>query len=269
MLNFSGILLCMLFSHNVYALPESFEVWFLSVDRNQGLQSLLYDKEEKSSLLSLQNLQCQPMGEYCFDPQVGLYKNGDENQVESVDYSEVDESNSITTIESATSLDRNMIECDKDHLFDIFCGKAQVENAHKPAKLEIWFDISSTMKQIDFLGYEKNTCMRQSLVERLQSSKCELGNNLGVSVFNESKKQIDTVSRVCQNYGLNNMKRLVQEIQQSDAKHLIIITDIFEAEESFISFFEGNPRGTVRGVEEPLYAKDMKKMLPQLEKKCH
>ena len=55
------------------AMPKKFEVWFISPESSKSA-SLLEVKVRLSALSAKANLQCQPMGDYCFDPQVGMYK---------------------------------------------------------------------------------------------------------------------------------------------------------------------------------------------------
>lgn len=60
-----------------WSAPSVIEVWFLSAPKTSNLESVL--KEKNKTVKLAQNLQCQPMGEYCFDPQFGLYKPDDVN----------------------------------------------------------------------------------------------------------------------------------------------------------------------------------------------
>lgn len=248
-----------------WALPKSFEVWFLSIDKVATLEPLLNEKRVPSAMVA-QALQCQPMGDYCFDPQVGLYKAGEQNSVqEQILYEELDETEKFKDPGTASSLDRQLVNCEGEQVFDIFCGAA-VEKKGPKLKIEVWIDISGTMKQVDFLGHDQS-CYRESFVRSLDVA-CPFNQKMKVQLFNESKKEAGQMSDVCLNYGLNEADRLINYIEKSEATHLIVITDIFEAHERFINFIETSGTGTIKGLKEPLYAKDMKNMVQDLSKKC-
>lgn len=262
------IVLCLLFliPHISWAMPKHLEVWFLSIDRTSFIKGL-DNSIQYSQSYALKNLQCQQMGEYCFDPQVGLYKIGEGEKIqEAIDYQEMDAKEEYDFIESASSIDREMVNCDKNtSFFDVFCGEAKAQKQTKVG-LEIWVDISSTMKQIDFEGYEK-MCKRESFLRGLNNF-CPLNKKMKVYMFNESKKELGAFDQVCLNSGLNQVDRIIRDIKISKAKNLIVITDIFEAHEKLINFIEFDAQGVTRGVKKPLYAKDIKKDIARLKKMC-
>lgn len=256
-------LLLIMYSSHIFAMPKKLEVWFLSPSKVAFIER--FDKKIVFSKKLAQKLQCQKMGEYCFDPQVGLYK-PDENggaQVE-IDYSQAEEQETYKELPHARSIDREMIDCEGADLFDFFCHKAKKEKV-KTANLEVWIDTSSTLKEID---PDKNDdiCKRQSFVTSLDVD-CPLNKKLGLYVFTESIKKVDTFSRVCSHYGLNNINRLIRYIEESEVQNLLIITDIYEANEKLINFIE-NAGGSHRGVKEPMYAKDMKNYLKEISSLC-
>ena len=250
---------------NAYALPKNFEVWFLSLDS----MSLLMPQLEKPIMQSrelAQSLQCQMMGEYCFDPQVGLYKPGQKNQVqETLQLETLDTTRKYENPGTATSLDRSLIDCKGEQAFDIFCGQAKETKAPK-FDIEIWVDVSSTMKQIDFRGHDQN-CAREEFVRGI-SKKCKFDEKMKIMLFNESFKASGNMSDVCINYGLNEVDRLISQIEKSDAKKLIVITDIFEAQERLINFVELSGVGSVKGITKPMYAKDLTGEVERLTSQC-
>jgi hypothetical protein len=259
------LVLIIFLSQSAWAMPKHFEVWFLSIDRAAFLDQLLY-KTRYSKMTAQSGLQCQPMGEYCFDPQVGLYKRGQEGEIqEELDYAVAEDMEEYNDLPTASSVDRNMIECEEGMLFDMFCGKAKAEKKSK-VKLEVWFDVSSTMKQVDPTP-TKDICKRQSFISAVDI-KCPMGQKMNVHIFTETKKETDTFERVCLSYGLNEIGRLMKQIEESKVDNLIIVTDIFEASERFVSFIENSGVGTHRGVDEPFYAKDMKKLQQKVISYC-
>ena len=258
-------LLLFLISNSAWSYPKHLEVWFLSNDRTTFLDSVL-PKTQYGPMTA--KLQCQQMGEYCFDPQVGLYKVGEGDKVqEEIDYQAMDKLEKHENIDPASSIDREMIKCDKDSsFFDVFCGKAKKLKVGKKPKLEIWVDISSTMKQVDFNGFDQ-MCMRESFLRGL-NNKCPLNQKMKVYMFDESRKELGAFDRVCLNAGLNQVKRIMRDIKTSKADNLIIITDIFEASEKFVNFIEFEAKGIARGTEKPVYAKDLKKDIDRMTKMC-
>lgn len=251
--------------NSAWAYPKHLEVWFLSIDRISFLDQIL-PKQKYSPMTA--KLQCQQMGEYCFDPQVGLYKLGEGDKIEeAIDYKALEDKEAQTGIKSATSLDRDMIKCDKNsNFFDVFCGKAKKLNSRKKTKLEVWVDISSTMKQVDFESFDQ-MCKRESFLRSL-NDKCPLNEKMKVYMFDESKKELGAFDRVCLNAGLNQVDRIMRDIKISKADSLIIITDIFEAKEKFVNFIEIEAKGIARGIEKPIYAKDLKKDIARMQKMC-
>jgi hypothetical protein len=196
-------------------MPEKIEIWFLSIDKTTGL----YHPPRldiKYSKLTARGTTCQKMGDYCFDPQVGLYKPGTDPEkaedFEEVEASEFTETQDFEQIESASSLDRQVVKCDGSSFFDIFCGKAKKPKKPKH-KLEIWIDVSSTMRQVDHAS-QNDICKRQSFLEVLDLS-CPLHKNYEVQIFNESLRYMGMKTQVCQYSGLNNQDRLIEKIKKN------------------------------------------------------
>ena len=257
------ITLVLLFSlSRVSALPKKVEVWFLSVPSSSYIDS----SHNKSAIKLITARPCQKMGDYCFDPQIGLYKPDkdgnlqDDSQVSSFDETKYD------FIAPHKGVERSMIECDENPgFFDIFCGKAKKKNTKK-ANLEVWIDVSSTMKQVDFQGFERS-CLRATFLSEVKKS-CPLNDKMKVYSFEEYRSEVGNIERVCLSGGLNDMKRIVSDIKKSSAESLIVITDIFEAEEKFIFDIENLGVSTIRGLESPMYAKDMLKEIKRVKGLC-
>ena len=259
----SLFILTLFISATCLAMPKHFEVWFLNTD---SPSSSLLEPSIKYSSKVAQGLQCQQMGEYCFDPQVGLYKKGEESKMQDfVDHAEVQKNETYEFMKPAQSIDRQMIECESATFFDVFCGKAQKAMKLGKSKLEVWIDTSSTMKQVDYGGFDQK-CSRERFLEDL-SQTCPMNKKMKVYTFEEHRKELGAFDRVCLSGGLNNMKRLIKDLYASKADNVIIITDIFEAEVSFIEAIESKG-GIVRGLDKPLYAKEIHKQLQRVRKFC-
>lgn len=247
-----------LLSFGAQAAPKSLEVWFLSNAKVSQLEGLL----NRSPLVYTKKtaeLQCQEMGDYCFDPQFGLYKRDDlEADVK------VEDKVPGPEIPSAKSVDRELISCDPKNFFDVFCGKARKETKDS-AKLDLWIDTSSSMKEFDFID-SSGGCARKSLVKRLDST-CGFNQKVNVMMFDTSIKEAGTMDSLCNNQGLNDYKKVIDWIERSDAKKLVIITDIYEFHKEFSDYIESK-QGKLRGDKDPLRANDLLNLVDELEKSC-
>lgn len=253
-------LLSVLVTVSALAAPDKLEVWYLSNAKVSQVSELL--KQPHYILYKpVAELQCQPMGDLCFDPQYGLYKKDDIDHTVSADKVSENKGPSIPT---AKSLDRDLINCDKSNYFDIFCGKAKNQPVTKP-QIEIWVDTSSSMREFDFSDKEGG-CNRKSFISRLDES-CALGSKLNVMMFDVSIKQMGSLDSLCNNQGLNDYKRLMDWIERSDAKKLIVITDKYELHKEFADYIESK-HGVIRGDTDPMTSSAMLNTVDDLAKSC-
>jgi len=251
----------MLFTTLTYAAPKSLEVWFISNSKvtqiNDYLNRPLYVFRPLTA-----ELQCQMMGDYCFDPQYGLYKR-DDSWDNHINAGKV-EGSAGPKVPVATSIDRNMIDCDKNNYFDVFCGKAKPEVIKSKAKLDLWIDTSSSVREFDF---EKDGgCHRKTLLNRLDQS-CPFNQKVNVMVFDTSIKQMGSMEQACENQGLNDYKRLIDWIERNDSDRLVVITDIYEFHKEFADYVESK-NGHFRGDKDPLTAAQMADLADDLAKSC-
>jgi hypothetical protein len=249
-----------LLSLKLQAAPQSLEVWFLSAPKVAELQRLINDPLKITPLFT--ELQCQQMGDYCFDPQFGLYKKDD--PMGEVSARNLDQEKS-PGIPSAESIDRELVNCDPKNYFDVFCGKSAPVTKTSPAKLELFIDTSSSMREMDFSDKEGG-CFRKSLVKKLDQH-CSFNQKVNVMMFDTSIKQAGTMDSLCNNQGLNDYKKLIDWIERSQSKKLVVITDIYEFHKEFSDYVESR-NGTFRGDKQPLTAKDLLKLVDQLAKTC-
>lgn len=246
---------------SLLAAPRSIEVWFLSAHKKAELEYMLKSPDIKWSKKTAQ-LECQEMGDFCFDPQYGLYKKDDSSSP--VD-SEKMESKKAPSIPAAKSIERDLIQCDSSNYFDIFCGKATQQVKSAPAKLDLWIDTSSSMREMDFTDKEGG-CFRKSMIKRLDES-CGFNKKVNVMMFDTSIKQASSMDSLCINQGLNDPKRLMDWIERSEAQKLIIITDIYEFHKDFADFIE-KKNGKFRGDKDPLMASQLLDMVDELSRSC-
>jgi hypothetical protein len=253
-------LFLLLISFEVMAAPKEIEVWFISHAKTALLEELL-NRPQYVYRAPTAELQCQQMGDFCFDPQHGLYKKDDAN-------GEIIETKKIETdgpvIPTGASIDRELIDCDKSNYFDVFCGKAR-KQVEAQSKLDVWVDTSSSMREFDFSDKD-GSCHRKSLVKVLDDT-CGFNQKVNVMMFDTSIKQAGSIDQVCNNQGLNDYKRLMDWVERSEAKKLVIITDIYEFHKEFSDFIESK-HGKFRGDKDPLTAKQMVDLADDLAKSC-
>lgn len=250
----------------MFATPKTFEVWFLSPASHAFIK--LPPEYRHSSQLIADNkftLQCEKYGDYCFDPQVGLYKPDAENDY--IEVGQVDLNKKMKAEDESRKkgvFDSSMISCDKKNFFDLYCGKEK-SMAKIKTNLEIWVDTSSSLRAIDpIVG---NGCSRKSLVVNLQKDCYTHG--LDIYTFNTSKRYTTAIDNLCLSYGLNDTKRLIRWIKDSEAKHLVIITDIGEFTSELSDFIDAN-NGFIHGAElgDVITPKNIKKLTNSVVKHC-
>lgn len=254
------LVLVLLLTSSAFALPQNFEVWFLSAHKKAEIEKLLNQKPYVMRPLTAE-LQCQEMGDMCFDPQYGLYKKDDAGKDMAPVKMPEDKDPSIP---SAKSLDRDLINCDPKNYFDIFCGKAKKEAASN-TKLDLWIDTSSSMREMDFTDKEGG-CFRKSMMTRLDAV-CGFNQKVNVMMFDTSIKQAGSIDSLCNNQGLNDTKRMIDWIERSTAKRLILLTDINEYNKEFSDYIESK-HGKIKGDKDPLIAADLLNLVDDLAKTC-
>lgn len=245
---------------SLYAAPKEIEVWFISNSKTAVLEDLL-NRPQYIYQNATVELQCQEMGEYCFDPQYGLYKKNDMN-AEIVDSKVIQKEG--PQIPSAKSVERELINCDSRNFFDIFCGQSRSQSQTAP-KLDLWIDTSSSMREFDFTQND-GSCHRKSMVKMLDQ-ECGFNQKVNIMMFDTSIKQAGNLDQLCNNHGLNDYKRLMDWIERSDSKKLVVITDIYEFHKEFADFID-EKNGKLRGDKEPLTAKQLLELADLLAKSC-
>ncbi len=259
---FHTVFICLLFFvATAIAAPQNFEVWFLSAHKKAEIEKLLDKKPYVLGSMTAE-LQCQEMGDHCFDPQYGLYKKDDSGLGQPV---KIAEEKNAPSLPAAKSVERDLISCDPKNYFDIFCGKAKKEAAAGTAKLELWIDTSSSMRAMDFSDKEGG-CFRKSMMTRLDAT-CGFNQKVNVMIFDTSIKQAGSMDSLCNNQGLNDTKRIIDWIERSTAKHLIILTDINEYNKEFSDYIESK-HGKIKGDKDPLVAADLLDLVDDMAKTC-
>jgi hypothetical protein len=225
------VLITLCFSSTAFATPQKMEMIFLSPQKVSMILEILdrYQSFKYASAIAQNDMEnCVPMGEGCFHPQLGFI----EKVVDDKKPALIEEKN--LELKTFNATDVNLVNCDKNNYFDIFCGKTGPDA--KFAETEIWFDVSSSLRTVDY-NKDPEQCSRRSFMERVQAS-CK--NKLKVSVYNTSIKEVSEASGVCLAYGTNEQSRLLSWMKESKAKHLLIVTDIDEMSNEMRDFLEIN-----------------------------
>jgi hypothetical protein len=243
------VLFSLAISSAVMATPQKIEMIFLSQGKISQLLKYL-DKNEESNAMKIltQNEQtyqdnCIPMGDGCFHPQYGYLnkkpviksfaptasvpeapKLGAEGIAEAKD--------SELQLKTFSAIDTNLVNCEKGNYFDIFCGKEK--GAKKFAEVEIWFDVSSSFRAIDY-NKDPNYCNRRTFLTKVMES-CK--DKVNAYIYNTSIKQLGELSSACLSYGGNDEAKLLQWIKDSQAKTLLIVTDIDEMSKEMRDFLD-------------------------------
>lgn len=247
-------------SNLTYAFPKKLEVLFVAPPKVSLLLEMLPGEFTMTSPMFALNVECQPMGDGCFHPQLGYIPNEDNKHNSPVK----DEAPQDLKVKTINSMDVDMVNCEKGNYFDIFCGKATKEDT-KPSDVEIWVDTSSSMRRVDF-STDLNFCARRTFVENFIKS-CS-SKKVGISIFDTSKKQMGTFDSLCINHGLNDEGRMKQWIQDSKVEHLIIITDVDELSPSLRSFLEENDAVMRGGDYADVTSDKLKQIAHDLGKAC-
>lgn len=250
------VLLFLLLSSSLQAAPKYIEVWFLSIDKKTTLMERI--KESPLYFKPMVSRQCEPVGDFCFDPQYGLYK--PDNEWEAVSFGESKAEGQL----KPTGFDRDLLDCDQKNGFDIFCGKASAVKKEEH-QLEVWIDTSGSMREFDFTD-EHGGCYRKSLITRVDA-QCALGKKLNVMMFDTSIKQVGSLDSLCINNGLNSTTRLIDWIERSEAKSLVIITDLNEYTKELADFL-ASKNAKLKGEKGDLFPRALLEEVSGLVRMC-
>ncbi len=228
------ILTLLMFASSANATPKKIEIIFLSPHKVAELLKTI--KEQNSTqmyslLAENEDEKCIPMGDGCFHPQFGFI---DKKTAVPAKVAPNEVKGEEVKMKTFNAIETNMINCDKGNYFDIYCGAERAKAGN--AELEIWFDISSSLRQVDY-SKDGNFCNRRSFMAKVIEG-CK--DKVRVSVFNTALKEVGDYSSVCMTYGTNDEKKLMQWMRDSQAKTLLVVTDIDEISRAMRDFLEEN-----------------------------
>lgn len=220
-----------LISTSLWATPKKIEMIFLSPEKISFLIKQLdeYQSMKKSKIYAQNDLDhCVPMGEGCFHPQYGYI----EKEVEQKKIDPEMLENKKLELKTFNAVETSLVNCDKNNYFDIFCGKEKKDIAR--GEIEVWFDISSSLRTVDY-NKDPDQCARRVFMEKIMKACKE---KINISIYNTSIKEIGDHSSACLAYGTNDEGRLLSWLKNSEAKHLLLVTDIDEMSLEMKNFLE-------------------------------
>lgn len=245
-------------SASLHATPEKIEMIFLSPQKITSLLRSLDQLERiKLAAFTAQNDdKCVPMGDGCFHPQLGyIEKKSDSPKPVAMD--------PVNEVKTFNSLETSLINCDKNNHFDIYCGQ---ETKDQPlAKTEVWLDISSSLREVDYSN-DQTECGRKTFVKNM-IQLCK--QNIRFSVYNTVLKELGDHSTACLAHGTNNADKLVRWIKESNAKHLLLVTDIDELSPALKEILEENGAKLMGDGTKPFTTKDLIEYAKEFSKHCN
>lgn len=240
------------------AAPQEIEVFFLTPPASAQWEQYLSPRLDGIRVAQA----CEPVGDYCLDPEIGLYPRTGRAEEKKDTKFEIDEG--LPQLPTATSVDRSLVNCDPKYAFDIFCGKAQAEKkVAEVSGFEVWVDTSSSMRGID-PGDGKGSCQRASFLQSLVAACGKKRPTL--KGFDTSIREIDPASS-CVSQGLNDAKRMIEWMEDSKAKKLIFITDVYEYQAELSAYLESK-QAKIHGDRGTFPASKMQDMVVELAKAC-
>ncbi len=252
------------FSPVTKASPEKLTFIFLTEESAKAALDLI-NHVPYGGLLAEANMPegCAPMGDGCFHPQFGFIPYEDSEKEKSKKAPQGETPSEQAKVRTINSLETDMIKCEEGNHFDIFCGKSKKDS--KPGDVEIWFDISTSMRKVDW-NHKDPMCKRQQFATKLERD-CKAG--ISFSVYNTSIKQISQLNTICTSKGDNNSKRLTEWIDNSQAKHLVVITDIDEMSGQLKDYLDMIGANIVGVGVKPFYSADLQEWAKKNLKSCY
>ena len=259
----------LLFSAKVFADPQTIDVYFLSRSPSAFLQYILPGTYQTMGSVALntadEEKKCVDMGDFCFDPQINMVENSTFVVDQEKAFKQLDEPEAPNPAKMINAVETNMIDCDKNYYFDMYCGKGKPVKS-KEVKLEVWIDTSASMRGVDYHSQD-GFCDRRRFVAQLQDS-CGNGSGMSVSVFDTGIKEFSSLSQLCDYRGLNDGKRMVDWIKGTTTKHLIIVTDVEEYNNEFREYLD-RVKANIHGIGvKPMMSASLLDDLSKMSKKC-
>ena len=253
-----------------WAAPDNLQVWFMKEASLRNLRTFI-DTIQPPFMLTRKTVEnsfeCVPMGDGCFHPQLGFMEKKETSDAgETPKEIEGDEKYKEVDTKTFNSDKVQLVECDENNFFDLYCGKAKKRSGSWSAETEIWIDISSSLNLIDPAD-TKGSCYRKVFVESLVK-ECGGRDKINIRSYNTNMKEVGMFDSLCLSYGTNNEERLMDWIEKSKAKNLIILTDSSELTMEFSEYLN-SVRAITKGADTAdLFAADLLDHKAEVLKLC-
>jgi len=249
-------LITLVFNLLTFAKPLKVSAIFLSSDIKTSFNT--QDKKLKLyGMLAERTEKCVKMGDHCFHPQYGIVKEGEEKESKGVSSPDVE-------IKHVNLDDVNELKCNKGTFFDFYCGQIKKEKKAQTG-LEVWVDTSSSMRRVDYTKSD-NYCERRFALSSLQK-KCK--SKFTLHGFDTGKRELLGLGQVCRNVGTNDGRRLTKWIKSSNAKHLVVVTDIDEFNGVFREYLQLIDAEIIGVGTKSLTSKDLTTILSRYSTSCN
>ena len=263
------IIFFFLISLSAFSFAQKTTIYFYS---SSDVSKILEKAKPRYYAVNTLALKCQKMGEYCFDPQVGLYKPENRNQAVKIkdDNSTEARYKKVRGLGADGFFNQEMINCDKNKFYDIYCNKSGSKTRSKILnnKFEVWMDTSKIMKVRDNEPLE-DSCQRSYFLNLLQST-CSKSNSFKVFALSNIKKRLGANIQACQNSSSDiDLDKLKSWIKFSNAKRLFIFLDEYYAQGKLLSFLKTKSNIEVKGIDTKVLLAKMDNEISELKQYCN
>ena len=220
-------------AQELWARAKNVEVWFLNHKKPKRQSSIPFKLHRQFAHYAQMETKCIEVDGYCYDSKLGIYVKPEQLSQstmmmhEKKDIAEAPEAASfdgpIATTKAELLQNADLVKCDKDQFFDLFCGQSKKVEALTSGGIEVYIDTSSSLYAIDPED-ESQSCARKKFAESIQSACADVQ----FFAFDTNKKSVTNLQDLCLNVGLNDTKKIIEWVEESTAQHMIILTDIGE-----------------------------------------
>ncbi len=239
----------------IFLSPQKVSMLLELLDKNQNQKAF-------KMLAQSENEKCIPMGEGCFHPQYGYMEKAPIEKPNVKNAPLPVASDPDLKLKTFNAVETNMINCDKNNYFDIYCGKEKAKGRN--AEIEIWFDVSSSLRNVDY-NKDPDYCARRTFLTKVMEG-CK--DKVRASIYNTSLKEIGETSSACLSYGTNDESKLIQWMKGSEAKKLLIVTDVDEMSSAMKEFLDERGAKLIGDGVKPFSANDLVDYARDFSKSC-
>ena len=224
-------LLSILFSANLFALPEVIEFWFISRAKYGLLQNYPQTLVKVAQVRRIYQ-GCQSWAEGCYDLEDETLANR-QSDLKVNSYMIKKQKRLQNRLDLFEPYQTHLSDCDAGVGHSKFCGgrlPARVDSS-----IEIWIDTSSSMNEIDPRASD-GSCLRKKFIKMVLDG---CGGKIPImGIFNKSLRAMGAFTDVCRSYGENDLNYLADWIEASKSKHLVVVTDYTQMKHKLKKFID-------------------------------